>query len=678
MNNKQTNKNKNKNNNINKEIEKNNEKTCHNCGKKNHLIAQCYRPGGGAYDPNYKKQAAVVDQKQVRDVLIQARNEIARHMVKKGLPIAPMARAGAMVKNSKPTTEKKLEAELSEGAALAGKRRRHAAGFDHNYVEHVKHGTDEFGAFHHVRGCERAGTVVIPTGTTIGDLLDFLKINPTNIGPYTNIVSCAYAKYLITAIRFRYVSLITQLASTTEGDIYFGLNLDPDNELPTGETGLETISEARVGKKTNFQTFALNEKGTHYFDAKIDSAHQVPLFVQPQEEGDQWQIQAVLTINAGASIPESVALVPGEYFIEYDMKLYDLNPTPQDMGLSTVVGYTDTWPTTTGEIATYFTRWIGSNDCITLHDYSATSVSFSVNNTGTYCLEFDLYNSTDNTVPSTPITVRLYKVRGRQTPTVFNGTFIENGATETSTYVGLDTQNWGITTTAAGVTGIAGASNSCVTPASGSTTAYPNSAGTANRSSVRHKFYFSCAGGTPVAILSPIATAAVYAGQMSVIQMDNTHHQTGEIDVRPTPSSVMTPRVERQTFQMMVDIQMAKPYITDADFAKLTEALRTMASTSTDAALVAFAISKLRVPVKAPDTTGLFAPAVVAAVTWAVTTFGPILAEKAVDWVKGKLEGSDKNERENDRDRSLRQTKEKRERLPKRKRVVRRNEDDDE
>jgi hypothetical protein len=56
-----------------------------------------------------------------------------------------------------------------------------------------------------------------------------------------------------------------------------------------------------------------------------------------------------------------------------------------------------------------------------------------------------------------------------------------------------------------------------------------------------------------------------------------------------------------------------------------------------DEAMLAILIDKLQLPIAKCSSTTLILPALAAVASWAITTFGPVLAEKALRFIEEKL-----------------------------------------
>lgn len=520
-----------------------------------------------------------------------------------------------------------------------GAPQRHKGGFDHGFARHVGYAHTKHGHAHVFEATERIGTVVCHTGTAAGQLLDYILMNPTNMGPYTRLMMASVSKFVIVEAELIVNMYKTIMSESTEGDIYFALNSNPDDEVPQGEQGLSVIS---TWKGTNGQPMFfpadLPEPGVKRFTFPLDATgeSQSPLFVNVDED-NKWECQGRLVVVAGAPLAPDAPIVPCEYFLRCKYHCYGVNTTPGDLGPGALVGYGTGIPAGT-QVLTGLTQWYGTDGLITLHDPATTGVSFALNETGTYIID-----AACMMIPGSPITpasdvdLVWYAQQGMEDVVPITGGFLNS--TVTTNDIGT---NYGVVTTH--TSGAISLSLTKYHDEVGALQAWP----TNSAPYVNTRFAFCCQAGQPFLLTWPVASGLSFDIRFTIMQIDNIYHPEGEYESRSTPTTVSSLASQRREFLMLAALDDT-PRITDRDFGILCETMRSRladaSNTPADTVALTEIVRRCELPVATPSTTGMIIPAVAAIISAAIAAVGPKLAEAGIDWIVRKIEGKDKEKR---------------------------------
>lgn len=540
--------------------------------------------------------------------------------------------------NSMPVAHEKKElkkvARAIEERTEFGKPRQHRAGHRYNFLTRKSRagGVDSY------HGCERLGVVTAHTNTEAGEMLDRLKLNPTGIGPYTRLRSKAYSKYRFRRVKLIFIPELTWDSTETQGSLYIGANFNPDAELPYGETGLQTITEWIGNHMIIANSKASITVRSCELTLKLQQGEQIPLFVD-RDDDDKFECQAQIMAVAGSPLASSgVPMALGEWFIDFDLDLYELNTTPSDIGNGTLMGFAAALPSATNDLS-YFTSWCGDGDLIVPHDYATSNVSFVLAQTGSYVVE--LWSQTSaGAVAANNMKLGYVSVAGVADPVALSGSFVASSTVGNYIY-------YNIAGDAFGATGM-DVSLSFTRASNGAVVAWP----AASAPVMTSRCCFSAEAGAAFVFYGhELSAGTLGPTYLTMIKLDSIFHADGAIETRASPVTTLDLAMQRRDMLTCNQVFYNETYITDAEYTKVLNYLITNRA-SVDAGTLNYLIDRLELPmVKGPQPS--IVPAVAAIASWAVATFGPMLAEKAINWITGKING-DTKPRERDVERKAR------------------------
>jgi len=196
--------------------------------------------------------------------------------------------------------------------------------------------------------------------------MNVIELNPASFGVRITLLSLPYAKFEFTRVKLRYVGLISEANAAANGGLFIGFNVDPDSPIPVGNNGLDAIST--WGKNvTVVPVFNSTSELTLDLQARRSTE---PLFVDTT--GDvRFSTQGQMMILAGQDFPAESQNF-GQWFIEYEVRLYEINQPSALMNCLTGAGVCnggDTGnsliPLPGSESGTGLLRWTGDTSLTT-------------------------------------------------------------------------------------------------------------------------------------------------------------------------------------------------------------------------------------------------------------------------------------------------------------------------
>lgn len=551
---------------------------------------------------------------------IRSVQEQAKQKVRPTTVIAQNARSKVVARDAR-AIENRIE-KMSAGAVLHPGALT-SSGRRHGYLERTAIRMTESGLCHTYKGTERLGQIRVPVDTIEGDILDVVQLNPTAFGAILPQFAKPFAKFLFTKVDFEEVPELAQVNTQAQGSVYFGLNFDPDAELPIGPGGPNSVATWAP----NDSVLALKDVREKWLHARLDQASQIPLFVG--RNGDEkFESQAQMVCLAGTNLNTngSAVLSAGEWFIHYTVDLYQLNTTPSDTAKSVTYGHVDSIKNASNGIldlnANGFT-YIGDGDTVIAEDYQS-GISFVLPANGTYVVEtLTLCETVGATIAGGKL--QYFEVAGLKPPvgvdsSCFMKANINNTTGDCDPYLDIrGTCGYGQWHASNGDPVVAGA-------------AYPM---------VIRSYTFSGPQGTPLAISLPTYTSGGSGQNMnlwiSFTRLDNVFHVDGLLPVRTTFNTTLSFADIRTRFHLRKELK-AEAEITAELKLSIVEYIIANRS-KLDEGCLSVIIDKCQLPIEKRTTTTMILPALAAVASWAVATFGPVLAEKACKWISRKLEG---------------------------------------
>lgn len=551
---------------------------------------------------------------------IRSVQEQAKRNVRPTPVVAQNARSKVVARDAR-AIENRIE-KMSAGAVLHPGALT-ASGRRHGHLERTAIRMTESGLCHTYKGTERLGQIRIPMNTVEGDILDVVQLNPTAFGAILPQFARPFAKFLFTRVEFEEVPELAQVNSQAQGSVYFGLNFDPDAELPIGPGGPNSVATWAP----NDSILALKDVREKWLHAKLDQASQIPLFVGRNGD-DKFESQAQMVCLAGTNLNTSGGgvLSAGEWFIHYTVDLYQLNTTPSDIAKSVTYGHCDSIQNASNGIldlnAAGFT-YIGDGDTVIAEDYQS-GISFVLPANGTYVVDtLTLCETVGATIAGGKL--QYFEVAGLKAPVAvdsscFMKAYVNTTTGECDPYLDIranctSSSSWHAGNGDAIVAG----------------SIYPM---------VCRSYTFSGPQGTPFALTLPAYTNGGSQNMnlwISFTRLDNTFHVDGIVPVRTTFNTTLSFADVRTRFHLRKEMQAEAEINADL---KLSIIEYIVANRSKlDEGCLSIIIDKCQLPIEKRTTTTMILPALAAVASWAVATFGPVLAEKACKWISRKLEG---------------------------------------
>jgi len=311
----------------------------------------------------------------------------------------------------------------------------------------------------------------------------------------------------------------------------------------------------------------------------------------------------------------------GEWFIHYTVDLYQLNTTPSDAGQAIAYGHDDTGSAAEKDLNAVGMQWIGSGDVVIYSNPAVTNVSFVTSDAGTYVVEvWEACNTGALTQTIFP-TLSYYDVANLPAPVALQscflaGTFVVNALQASDAIAGNAAGTWSIRPNAGGNspnTGITGCSAT--------------------------RFCFTTPGGTPFLLTGgTFSGGATMQRLITICKLDSSFHRDGIVDTRTVVNTAQNFFDQRTYFHTMRGIQQSS--MSDADRFVMIKRINDIRGLgSMDENMLSVVIDAVELPInKGAVTSAMVSPAIAAVVLWAIKTFGPVLAAKAMRYLKEKLE----------------------------------------
>jgi len=272
------------------------------------------------------------------------------------------------------------------------------------------------------------------------------------------------------------------------------------------------------------------------------------------------------------------------------------------------------------------TKWWGARELITCPNYGVTAVSFIVLKRGTYYVELVTYQGMAGVSVSSMPTLTYYTTAGLEEPNELTGFPL------TSSKVG---QFFFAADTHSGV------------PTEATFTKFTNDNGfqttlSASDRSLMTLICFACDAGQPFQFTWPVnGGGAVYQSMFRITQISTARWTAPE--QRATPNVIVDgkPVLKPSLFSLLDrTITDIEPLVTDGDILKICRWVKAnMAKYPVECNVL---IDKLDLPLEKAATTTMILPALGAIAATLITTLGPVLAQKAVDWVADKIDGGNR------------------------------------
>jgi hypothetical protein len=533
------------------------------------------------------------------------------------------------VAKAEKAVEKKLEGVLHKGHLSKGGKHRHGA-IRREAIRMTKHGNAQV-----FSGCERLAEVITGPDTFAGEILDQNQLNPTAFGDRViALYTRPYSKFIFTKVRIEFEAEAALIEEQTAGAMIMGVNFDPTSSLPVGDSGVNAMNEW-----PNIERIIIRDNNNKALHVQLGLEAQVPLFVEMN--GDQQfesQGNIVLLSSTKLNVAGAGPMPIGEWFIYYEIECYELNTSVDDIGNAVVVAsYAQA---TSGQVLGFtagpsgatVTDWYGSTNVVIPVESTSTGGSFIAPAEGSYMVEVTYIS--DGALPASgPPFIYVFEAPNSQPATAFPGTWLAGTLVPNSGNVQVLPSVFTNGNKNLAVVNSNYHTNAGVDTTIGATLWYGTS-----------KIFFSCSAGDLVALYMPSSSGTVvWHGSITVARLDPSFHLDGHINLRPTAIDVMTFYQER-----LLWLATRLGYdLTDADkLAIMTQLLKAGPASPAEANCVIKAL-KLDMPLfQMPQTGMMIAPAIVAVATWAITTFGPILAEKAIKFVTDKIEGKKPKKRD--------------------------------
>lgn len=496
-----------------------------------------------------------------------------------------------------------------------------ATGRRHGRLVRTAISMTEHGLCHTFEGTERFGQLLVPANTPEGDVLDKVQLNPTAFGQVLPQFARPFSKFLFTKVEFEEIPEISQVNEDAYGSLYFGLNFDPDAELPYGPNGVSSVATW----SPNEDVLPLKAEKERRLKARLSESSQIPLFVGLNGDA-KFESQAQMVALSGTALNTggSGSVAVGEWFIHYTINLYQINTTPSDVGSSYCMGHIDGATDGLTDLNATGWQWLGSGDTIVTPPI-ATGVSFITPTSGTYVIEMVSSASAGNTLTVQPI-LSFYSVANLPPPLGITGSFLgSSGAAALAAWP--RTYQIGAPNTATYIRTINLGTVSGVITAAGGTS----------------RWCFTAPQGTPFLLTTGSTSGGVTDVCVLFAKIDNVYHRDGRITTRSTVETTTSFMDERTQFHTLRNILLGE--LTDSDKLLMIAKINDMrAKGDADEGMLSVLIEKLKLPVAKCSATTMILPALAAVASWAVATFGPVLAEKALRFIQDKLAPSKKNE----------------------------------
>jgi hypothetical protein len=152
------------------------------------------------------------------------------------------------------------------------------------------------------------------------------------------------------------------------------------------------------------------------------------------------------------------------------------------------------------------------------------------------------------------------------------------------------------------------------------------------------RWAFTSPGGTPFYMSGgTFGGGATMQRIILIMKIDSDFHKNGIVDSRSVVNTAQNFRDQRTKFHTSRNIQMAS--FSQEDKIKMLQRINDLRNVGNiDEEMLSVVIDALELPVqKGSTSTTMVSPAVAAVVLWAVKTFGPVLAAKALRYLKEKL-----------------------------------------
>lgn len=539
--------------------------------------------------------------------------------IKKSVATPAKTQVSKVVEKDAKAIEKKIEQvkarnpemELHPGSVSSRSGERHGH-LRRTAIRQMEDGT----VVHTYAGTERLAATDLDGSLAPGDVIDQFQLAPTAFGAVLPQFATPFSKFNFKKAKLRWVGEAALIDQNTAGSIYVGLNFNPDAELPFGETGATTMATWAP----NEMVCPLRELQRKSFDARLHEGSQIPLFVGLNGD-DKFESQAKIVVAAGTTLnPEGNTIAIGELFIDYIVDLYQMNAGQSDIKKGSVFGFQSPCVNSSNGFLDFNAtgaKWVGDGDVITCPPIS-TAVSFVTDSNGTYLVQVEALTN-NGTATVTRAILQYYTVANQPPPVVIDTSFFH-------------------TTDSSGVLG----ANKDLVMRNTATTSYYNAsaslvAGVLDAPVAIKSWCFTAVAGTPFALAAPVFTLGTSSAWISIVKLDNAYHKNGDLPLRTVVDTTANFMVQRTVSRTLSRLQSAHSISSDQKL-KLIEFIVKNRS-SLDPSMLNIMISKCELPIELSPSTTMILPALAAVASWAIVTFGPIVADKAVKWICRKLDG---------------------------------------
>jgi hypothetical protein len=539
-------------------------------------------------------------------------------------PRGPLAGVRKLAKEYQGPKEGKLKQEIRKEAEVLEHGSIHKSGLRHGRI--VRNGIvqTKFGSAMEYCGTERLGELSITGLTPAGTIIDQRRLNPKAIGVALPRVAALYDKWMAREIVLEHIPETSQVNENAFGSVYEGLQCDPDDEAPSGNTGIDAMATWNSNGKATVMINTIKDVNRHKINVPLALQAQSPLFVESTDEA-RFDSQGVLYAVSGTDLGEAATTVAiGEWFMHYKIHFFEMNPSQGDVEIGTLSAFSTGLPSLNTELSSYI-QFTGPVDLITAHSHAVTGVSFSVPSQGTYLFQFFEYANSGGALCTTNPTVAPVTQSGVEPSLILSGNMMAASIGNLNSAL-RDAGN-----TISAMTGQDGV---------------VDTANVASGTAISQTIYTSPAGAA-FEIVGTTYNAGTGTGTFRVSKLDSTYHKDQTFPSRTTAN--------------LVNASTGKPYYfarqeylkwrTERNVAAYDE-LNTLPPIeelkmiqyindnydTLDPDNLSVLIETLDLPIRKPRVRSAVLPILITVARWALVTFGPILAEKAIDFVSKKLQ----------------------------------------
>lgn len=627
---------------------------CFNCGKAGHDYGQCVKKADPKAIARNTAAFAALQKSAAKNVALPqfkrappVRPAVAR-VVRPILP--PRAQVSKVIKRDGMAIEHKIEERfgkpgtvLHEGSKSQSGRHQHGR-VVYGGTRQTKHGTAH--VFHYTT---RVDAITLTGTTAAGTILVRLRIHPSTLGPTAQLQMTPYTKYLVRMLKSHYDSEIAMVDPQARGAMYMAYNSNPNVVIPFGELGPKIVSNWGP----NVEPCPLKRADDVTLHCHLNLEAQVPLFVGRTPD-DQWDTQGVfflmasVPLNAGGS-----ALQLGELYIDSEVEVYQLAIDESDYSSEFVACYNPSAANGTTALQNW-PIYCGSKEMIYFLNPATAGASFVCVEGGSILIEVSGFqNVAGNPLHSTTggLGSLTYLPQTGQAPPTPLGT-TPFGSVFTNVAGGIDIASFDrIDAVPLGAT-------------EANYNAFNDDVGTlanvgASKRQVRALYAFTCAENSLFVIQMPYTD---YADTFTLlVRFSKISKSTDDLPLENrnipniasnTGDALMALRPDHE-FNLRKALACVDQYEpNDSDLMIIMTVLSREGAKSPGESN--YIIDKLQLPLPKFSVTTAFLPVVAAVASWAVATFGPMLADKALKWVQDKIDGGSRVVEKPRRDRKRR------------------------